>query len=285
MLITATFTAAGQVSGSFKVKRGDGFSMQVGTGVGAIWIEIEYSPNLQAWTLLPRTYNYTFVDGVGDFERQYFIAEKTGHYRAKCTAYALGTYPLYLRTEPRELETVKNNAGQVVWQITEDGVSGLQRGTIYTGGNTAGQVVKSMGTDEDEGFLEKIIEEEIDLTGAGAVFVNLTSTVPQGALLRSIQCVITDPITDDTGRVKVGIGPVADPDQYGLTADNALLSAANSDPFPDGSTPLAGALQLRVNGCQTNGDIATENFTDGAVRVRVLYEQLVDLHDAIINFP
>lgn len=287
MELTGTFTGLNQVSGSLALKRGQRYSFRIGYALGgAAWIEVEKSPNLKTWKLLPRgSYNYTFFSGPGDFQRIYLTAGEDAHYRLRLTNYGAGSFTYALRDDPVIIDQVQNEAGEVVWQATSEGIEIPSKPLLFTGGSSSGEVAQGHGTDIEEGYVTKIYDETVDLTGAGAVFKNVFSQLPQYALIRSVQCYITEQITSDTGRVKVGIGPSTDPDKYGLTPDDDQESVANSAIFPDGSTVLAAATQLRVNGCQTDGTIAVENFTDGAVRVRAVVEQLLNLHEAIINFP
>lgn len=286
-VITGSFNALGQTSASLFVKKGSRFSFRVGIGAGAAWIEVEQSPNLKAWTPLPKNYNYTFLDAQNDFARIYFTAEEDSNYRLKCTAYAAGTFTYELRSEAAIIDQAIGADGKPSWQVTENGVEVPSKPILFVGGSSTGEVLKGTGTDETEGLVYKVYEEEVDLTGAAALFVNVFSQWAQDALVKNVQCYITQAITSAGDRVKVGIGPSSDPDKYGLTPDDDQESVANSGIWPDGSTVLAGATQIRVNGCKTDGSLATagNEFTDGAVRVRAIVLQVLDLHEAIINFP
>jgi len=136
------------------------------------------------------------------------------------------------------------------------------------------------GATATEGLEIKAIDEDVTLTNA--VEVDLTETVPAGAVILSVQgnleTAITGDGSGDNGLTKVGIGVTADPDKYGKTS--GLTKNLKIDTIPDW-TVLASEETVTVKACDNDGAAVTEKFTAGGiVRVRIVYAACNSLDDA-----
>lgn len=149
-----------------------------------------------------------------------------------------------------------------------------------TGGSVDGATVFRIGSTSSDGLKYIAIDETVTLTNA--VEVDLTNTVPSGAVILSVQgnleTAVTGDGTGDTGLTKVGIGTTADPDKYGLSG--ALTKDQKLDTIPAHAV-LGSAEQIAVRAANNSGAAVTEKFTAGGkVRVRVVYATHDSLADA-----
>ncbi len=76
--------------------------------------------------------------------------------------------------------------------------------------------------------------------------------------------------------VKVGIGPVGDPDKYGKTADLAANSKIDSIPA---HAVLTSAEDVQVHMVATAGSIGDTAASAGAIRLRLVFATLNSLDD------
>jgi len=124
----------------------------------------------------------------------------------------------------------------------------------------------------------KLIEVDETSAALAAVSTDLTADLPDGAVLLVAQMNIETLVVADGGTtVKVGLGPTADPDKYGITAD--LAKNTKFSTIPDWAV-LSGAEDVQINMCATGGGIGDTAATAGVVRVHMVYALPVDLADA-----
>ena len=133
-------------------------------------------------------------------------------------------------------------------------------------GAAAAAVAQRFGASATEGMEIKVIDET--LSALAAVSTDLTEDIPDGAVLLSVQANIETACVAGSTSVKVGIGPTADPDKYGITS--AFTKNLKIDTIPDWAV-LSGAEDVQVNACATAGGIGDTAFSAGAVRVRIVY--------------
>lgn len=149
-----------------------------------------------------------------------------------------------------------------------------------TAGSAAGAVALRFGGTATEGLEIVVINEVVDMLTTPAASWALTSTIPAGAVILSVQANLQDAITAATA-VKVGIGVTADPDKYGLTA--TLNANAKVDTIP-AHVVLASTETIAIFAVDTNGD-AAGTIGGGAVgtdevRVRIVYAACNSLDNA-----
>lgn len=149
-----------------------------------------------------------------------------------------------------------------------------------TPGAAAAAVALRIGATATEGLEIKVIDETVTLTNA--VEVNLTETVPAGAVIlaaqMNLQSLIVGDASGDNLLAKVGLGVTADPDKYGITAD--LLKNTKANLIPDWAV-LGSEETVCVKAAKSDGAAATEKFVaGGTVRVRIVYAALNSLDDA-----
>ena len=144
-----------------------------------------------------------------------------------------------------------------------------------SGGAAAAAVVQRIGGSATEGYEVRVIDETI--SALAAVSTDLTEDVPAGAVILSVQANIETLVVAGGTSVKVGIGPVGDPDQYGLTADLAKNTKADLIPA---HAVLASAEDIQINMVTAAGAIGDTAASAGAVRVRIVYAVPNSLDDA-----
>ena len=286
-VITGNFTASGQASSALAVKKGDRFSFRISVGGGGINALIQFSPNGHTWTNYQLgLYDNTFLDAEGDFSPRYFTAEEGGLYRLRCPVHIGGNFAYELKDEPRTLfGPIQNSSGKVVFEITEAGVTGLEAGSTYGPGGATAVVGFGYGLTTGEGMVDKIVDEVITLP-TDATFVDITQLLPVGCLPLSVAMFVVEPVTDGGTRVKLSIGVSGgDLDKYGVIDDPTLGTTVESL-YANGSTVLAGTEQIAVSGTDAAGTaLGDTDFTDGVVRVQVVYRELLALTEAIVAFP
>ena len=149
-----------------------------------------------------------------------------------------------------------------------------------TAGSAAGAVALRFGGTATEGLEITVINEVVDMLTTPAAAWDLTSNVPAGAVILSVQANLQDVITASTA-VKVGIGVAADPDKYGKTT--GLTQNLKVDTIPDWAV-LSGAEDIQIYAVDTDG-AAAGTIGGGAVgtdevRVRIVYATLNSLDNA-----
>lgn len=136
----------------------------------------------------------------------------------------------------------------------------------------------SLGRNADEGLRLKVIDEVVDLTGAGAAYKALTTALPANSVILSIQACIEEKVTVATsGGAFVGLGTHGtDPDVYGKST--ALTKNSKITTLPDWSV-ISASTTVDVCGIadSTGYPIASGAFTGGKVRVRIVYFTLAAL--------
>lgn len=128
-----------------------------------------------------------------------------------------------------------------------------------------------------EGYRFRVLDETIDLTSLAALFKDLTSSIPSGAVILSVQVNLEALVEAGGTSVKIGVGPSGDPDKYGLTSAFTKNLKINTIPT---HVVLGSSEQLRVNAVTTAGAAGDTNISAGSVRVRVLYVENKQLDDA-----
>lgn len=149
----------------------------------------------------------------------------------------------------------------------------------YTTGNAAGQSAINLGNSVTEGTHVKVIDETLSLASLGAKFKAMTTPIPSGAVILSVQANIETLVVAGGTTVKIALGlHGGDVDKYGITG--SLVKNQKINTVPDWAV-LSGAEQIDVNGVLTDGsDLGGTNISAGSVRVRVVYLQLASLTDA-----
>jgi hypothetical protein len=111
-----------------------------------------------------------------------------------------------------------------------------------------------------------------------AVSTDLPADIPIGAIIDCVALNIVSTLTGGGTTAKVGIGPVADPDKYGITADLVKNSDFQTAPA---QALLAAAEDVQVNACTAGGAIGNTALTVGSVRVRVWYRKFIPIPAAV----
>lgn len=136
-------------------------------------------------------------------------------------------------------------------------------------------VVMRVGTSTTEGLETFVVDVVVTLGSTDGVAV---ATIPIGAVLRSVQANIATAATAGGTSTKVGIGIDANPDAYGLTS--VLTQNAKINTMLDWNA-LAGAVAIEAYPVTDAGAIGDTAFTAGTLRVRIVYDQLNSLDDAV----
>ncbi len=145
----------------------------------------------------------------------------------------------------------------------------------YDAGNAAGAVAQRFGADATEGYEIKVVDET--LSGLSAISTDLTADIPDGAYILSVQANIETAVVAGGTSVKVGIGPIGDPDKYGITS--AFTKNLKIDTIPAHAI-LSGSEDVQIHMCATGGGIGDAAASAGAVRVRMVYALPNSLADA-----
>ena len=147
------------------------------------------------------------------------------------------------------------------------------------GGAAAPVSVLNLGSNSTIGTHVKVIEEVVSLAENDAKYKAMTTPIPAGAVILSVQANIEATVTGGSTTVKIGLGPNGgDVDAYGLSGDLVKNTKINTIPA---WAVLATETAIDVNGVVTNGSaLGDTNITAGSVRVRVVYLQLVSLANA-----
>jgi hypothetical protein len=140
------------------------------------------------------------------------------------------------------------------------------------GGAATPVVVHRLGSTVTEGLETVVLDETVDCHTTPAASFPLTSTVPSGAVILSVQATLKDTIDAGTA-VKIGFGTAGDPDKYGKTAD--LVADTKSDWMAIHAV-LSGAETIAIFAVDING-AAAGTIGGGAVgteeiRVRIVYQ-------------
>jgi len=168
------------------------------------------------------------------------------------------------------------DASKDVSEFRNVGASGA---VSLSAGAAAAAVAQRFGASATEGFEVKVIDEVVTLTNA--VECDLTETVPDGAVILSVQAnndtLVEGDATGDDGLTKVGIGVTGDPDKYGLSADLVQNTKTNTLPA---YAVLSGAETVTVKAADNAGAAVSEKFVAGGkVRVRIVYLACNSLDD------
>jgi len=142
-------------------------------------------------------------------------------------------------------------------------------------GSDAGAVAQRFGSVATEGY-EIVVFDEI-VSALAAVSTDLNIDMPDGAYIICMQGNIETAVVAGGTSVKVGIGPVGDPDKYGITS--AFTQNLKIDTIPVHAI-LSGAEDVQINMCATGGGIGDTVASAGAVRVRAVYAVPNSLVDA-----
>jgi hypothetical protein len=147
--------------------------------------------------------------------------------------------------------------------------------THQDAGAAAAAVVQRFGASENEGYEIKVIDET--LAALAAISTDLTEDIPIDAYIISVQSNIEELVVAGGTSVQVGIGPVSNPDQYGISA--AFTKNLKTDVIPVHAI-LSSLEDIQVNMVTAAGDIGDTVASAGAVRVRIVYATLNSLDDA-----
>lgn len=136
-----------------------------------------------------------------------------------------------------------------------------------------GAVVMRLGKTDSEGLETIVVDKTVTLGAVAGVAVH---TVPLGAILRSVQANVSTAAVAGGTSVKIGIGTDDDPDLYGITS--AFTKNLKIDTTI--GSRLAAETSIKAFPCATDGTIGDNEFTQGAIRVRIIYDRLNSLDDA-----
>lgn len=193
------------------------------------------------------------------------------------------------------VETFENSNGDTVLTITDEGIETpkatidtvviedgsvkLPAGSVqHNNGTAAGAIAVGFGRTNAEGAQIAILEETISFVDNVALYKAMTTPVPAGAVILSVQANIEGALTGGGTTAKVGLGPNAtDPDKYGKTT--VLTKNAKISTVPDWAV-LAAPEAIDVCACTAAGAAGDTALTVGSVRVRVVYLALANLADA-----
>lgn len=159
-----------------------------------------------------------------------------------------------------------------------DGVK-LKDGAVYMPvGAPTPAVALGFGTTTTSGAQVKIIDQTVSFAGNAALYKAMTTPIPAGAVILSVQANVQAALTGGSTTVKVGLGPNAsDPDKYGKTSD--LTQNQKIDTVP-AWTVLSAQEAIDVCACATDGSAGDTALTVGSVRVRIVYLALTSLQNA-----
>lgn len=150
---------------------------------------------------------------------------------------------------------------------------------LMTAGSAAIASAIIFGATSSEGLRVRVINEVVSLSGAGATFKALTSSIPAGAVILSAQANIESEVTAGGTTVKVALGLNAgDVDKYGLAT--GLTQNLKINTIPTWAV-LGSSEQIDVCGVVTDGSaLGDTNLSAGSVRVRIVYLDLASLANA-----
>lgn len=266
MSLASTFAAVG-VSASQVVPAGDTVTYAL-TGTFVAGVLLEYSENGGgAWFL--------YADHRGTVGSNGHVSPNRRHYRFRCTLYTSGTVTYSLTT------TATAKAGTVdtlAEQALGAGIKLLSRWWAALG-TAAGAAVASLGGTIAEGLQLMVIEETVSLVGAGAKYKALTTAIPAGCVIVSVNANIESLVVAGGTSVKVGLGKHGGTcNTYGASAD--LVKNHKLGAIADWAV-LSADEQIDVCACATVATgLGDTNFSAGSVRVRIVYLQLLNLADA-----
>jgi hypothetical protein len=133
------------------------------------------------------------------------------------------------------------------------------------------------GTTSAEGLQFATIEETISCAGNAALSQDITSVIPAGAVIVSVQANVQAAVTGGGTTAKIGLGIATDPDKYGLSS--ALTKNVKIGGPADWAV-LAASEQLGIYACAANGAAGNTALTVGSVRVRIVYAYCESLVNA-----
>lgn len=304
--VTDSFTAAGQASAYLNVFPSDSFAWNVsGTFNGVVQIRGTVDNGDSSFII--------YVINAASSGTYEVVAKTLGvtsdvDFFFICTEYTSGTIDVSLEDVDVVLKEYDNAAGDTIFQLTDAGltingdlvVSGSQvlggdaaiENLELTGELTASSVTASnflsnetdgtalqLGSTVTEGICLKVLEESVDLTGAGAAYKAMSSAIPTNSIILSAQANIASTVTAGGTTVKIALGLHAgDVDKYGITTDLTQNQKIDTMATP---TVLSGSEQIDVCGVTSDGSaLGDSNLTGGMVRVRIVYQTLLSLDDA-----
>ena len=159
--------------------------------------------------------------------------------------------------------------------VTVDGVV-LKDGAVYAPvGAATPAVALGLGSTAATGAHVKVIDETVSLVENAALYKAMTTPIPAGAVILSVQANVQAALTGGSTTVKVGLGPNAsDPDKYGKTSDLTQNQKINT--IPDWAV-LSAEEAIDICSCATGGGAGDTALTVGSVRVRIVYLTLTSL--------
>lgn len=112
---------------------------------------------------------------------------------------------------------------------------------------------------------------EFELASLAAVSTDIGRNIT-GLITNVILEIMTLVVAGGTS-VKVGVGPAADPDKYGITGDLLKNTKITKQIIPTAVVASA-AEDIKINMCATAGGIGDTAATAGKVRCTIYYEEL-----------
>ncbi len=119
----------------------------------------------------------------------------------------------------------------------------------------------------------RVLEFEQTLSALAAISTDLGKNF--SGIIIAVQLIIETLVVAGGNSVKVGLGPIGDPDKYGKTAD--LLADTTVETLITPTAPVS-AEDIQVHLVQTGGGIGTTTATAGKVRVRITYWSIAALN-------
>jgi len=159
---------------------------------------------------------------------------------------------------------------------TEKAVALAIAGSVTrTDGDASGVVVQRFGASATEGLETVVVDKVVTL---GAVEGAAVFTVPSGAVLRAVQANVCVSAVAGGTTTTVGLGVSIDPDAYGVSASLSKNAKVNMLLSP---VRLAAAVDIAAFPCAGDGSIGDTLFSAGTLRVRIVFDRLTSLDNAV----
>ncbi len=174
-----------------------------------------------------------------------------------------------------EAATLDSSLG-VTGDTTLSGATIMASANTMTVGATTETPVLRIGATITEGWEIRVLEDSLDLSTASATEMAMTTVIPTGAVILSVQTNNDTAITAGGTSVDVSVGVISgDVDKYGT--NTSLAQNAKIDTIPTHAV-LSGTEQIGVHATVTGGASEGDtNWATGTFRIRVTYMALNSL--------
>lgn len=162
--------------------------------------------------------------------------------------------------------------------VRVDGVLLKDRGVFPRVGAATAPAGLGFGASEAEGLRYHVIDETVSFVDNVALFKALTTPIPAGAVILSVQANVQAALTGGGTTTKVGLGPNAsDPDKYGKTS--VLTKDAKINTIPTHAV-LGAPEAIDICAVADAGAAGNTALTVGSVRVVIVYATADSLANA-----